>query len=1211
MVRRILTMANWTNQQLDAINGDDCSIIVSAAAGSGKTTVLVERLLRILSDKDNKVSADRIVVVTFSKFSASDMKLRLIKAITEKMELEPNNDWLIKQHSMLQNAKISTIHSFCFDLIRDNISDLNISNGFRIIEPTEEKILKLKAIQEVIEDMYISNHEEMEFLSQSLCDKTDDNLEIFIMKLYDFLVSVPFFEDWFQEKCIDYYSKVDIYNDDALKSVIDTLIENMEEAYNLSNMLLECCQDFESDKNLDIINKENIYFTDAINLLKSDNRFNVDNLKLFSQFKFSNLTLSKDNPNKDKAKRYRDTYKDLCTKKISFSILADVIEHYSEDKATNKRISQMLKDLIVAICDKLSSIKSEENVLGFSDAEQISIKLLAKKDENGNIIKTELAKNLSDYYQIIMIDEFQDSNNNQDLIFKMLSKGGTADRMGSNMFVVGDVKQSIYNFRLANPKNFLNVMEYSVPYDKNKKAKNTYIKLNKNFRSSIDVINFVNFIFENIMSVDAGEIEYNQDEMLINGAEYPIADRRTEIPIIDANEYSETDYVAKKIKSMLQNKIQVTQKDGSTRNCKPSDFCLLFMATTNIEQYFEKLQDLNIPVDFEQDEEFLKSREVSLLINMIRIVDNPMDNMSLTSIIMSPLFMFTPDDVAIIKMVNRDASMYSSVVKVSEDLQYKEFSKNLVDKCTYLISTINKLRNYSANCTTYELMSKIIDITDLISIMQVYDTSNKRRENIQILLKMAQTHDKNSITGISGFIRYINSIYDNNQDIDVTRSNSVLDCVTIKTIHGSKGLEFPFVFLCDVNRKFNEKDTLEVILKSFDYGLSYKLKDTKTFVEYSTVDTLRIANEKRSELRSEKMRLFYVALTRAKEKLFIPLTLTAINKKDIYKPTLDYKNFSRYIDTIEYNQKIPSRLVKSSIHMVDWLLMSLCCCNKAQPLRNFFGLNTNFLFKTDTELNMYIYNPNDFEISEQVENIEENVSILEQLKSNVLEKCNYVYGNINANLPARLSVSDIVKDDKAKLVLSSGYVSNVRFDSLKTPNFMTSEHITPAEKGTAIHIVMQYCDFAKLKINVTAEINRLKNEGYLTREQYSVMDFKLFDKFVKSDIFELALNNKTQRERSFLVKVSELNLKNDILDIYKSTDTMLQGCVDLLVFENDGITLVDYKSDNIEIENIKLLPQRYSLQLKLYKSAIELVESIPVKHMILYSTKLGKCIEVF
>ena len=540
MVRRILTMANWTNQQLDAINGDDCSIIVSAAAGSGKTTVLVERLLRILSNKDNKISADRIVVVTFSKFSASDMKLRLIKAITEKMELEPNNDWLIKQHSMLQNAKISTIHSFCFDLIRDNISDLNISNGFRIIEPTEEKILKLKAIQEVIEDMYISNHEEMEFLSQSLCDKTDDNLEIFIMKLYDFLVSVPFFEDWFQEKCIDYYSKVDIYNDEALKSVINTLIENMEEAYNLSNMLLECCQDFESDKNLDILHKENTYFIDAINLLKSDNRFNVDNLKLFSQFKFRNLRLNDDNPDKDKAKRYRDTYKDLCNENINFSILADVIEHYSEDKSTNKRISQTLKDLIVSICNKLSDIKSDENVLGFSDAEQIAIKLVAQKDDNGTIVKTELAKNLSNYYQIIMIDEFQDSNNNQDLIFKMLSKDGTADRMGSNMFVVGDVKQSIYNFRLANPKNFLNVMEYSVPYDKDKKAKNTYIKLNKNFRSSIDVINFVNFIFENIMSVDAGEIEYNQDEMLINGAEYPVADRRTEIPIIDANDYSET-----------------------------------------------------------------------------------------------------------------------------------------------------------------------------------------------------------------------------------------------------------------------------------------------------------------------------------------------------------------------------------------------------------------------------------------------------------------------------------------------------------------------------------------------------------------------------------------------------------------------------------------------------------------------------------------------
>ncbi|MGN1411151.1 MAG: UvrD-helicase domain-containing protein [Oscillospiraceae bacterium] len=1205
-------MVKWTSQQLDAINAKNCSLIVSAAAGSGKTAVLVERLLRILSDKDNKISADRIVVATFSNESASEMKIRLIKAITEEIEKNPNNDWLIKQHSMLQNAKITTIHSFCFDLIRENISDLNISSNFRIIEPTEENILQSKAIQEAIEDMYSNEdtRKDMEFLSQSLCDKTDFKLEALLLDLYKFLSSVPFFDDWLQTNCIDYYSKADMQNDLALQSVFNMQIENLEEAYNLSNMVLELCNcPEEKDTNINTLTVENNNLIDAINFLKSKDKFNVDTLKYYSKFNFKRLTLSANNPNKEKAKRYRDMYKDLYNSKMNFSVLADIVEYYSQDKATNKNISQTLKDLISCIYNKLLEIKIEENVLGFSDAEQIAIKLLAKKNEKGEFVQTELAKNLSKYYEIIMIDEFQDTNNNQDLIFKMISKGGTNKKIGHNMFVVGDVKQSIYNFRLANPVNFKKVLEYSKPYIEENPSINSKIKLNQNFRSSKDVIDFVNLIFENIMKSETGEVDY-KDEKLILGANYPEYDRRTEIPIIDSNKYSEPDYIARKIKSMLNNGTLVTEKDGSTRPCKPSDFCLLFMATTDVVSYFEKLQELNIPVNFEKDEEFLKSREVSLLFNMVKIVDNPMDNMALTSIIISPLFMFTPDDVASIRLVNRDASMYSSIVKISEDLEYREYSKELVTKCINFIETLNRLRNYSANCTTYDLMVKIIDITDLISIMQVYDNSNKRRENVQLFLKMAQTHDKNSITGISGFIRYINTIYDNNQDIKISKSNSSLDKVIIKTIHGSKGLEFPFVFLCDINRKFNEKDTTETIQKSFEYGLSYKLKDVNTLVEYVTADTLRMAYEKRAELRSEKMRLFYVALTRAREKLFIPLTLTAENLNSPNKPTTDYKKIVNYIDTIEYTGTISNRLIKSSIHMIDWILMVLCCSSKAQPLRTFMGVNTNLILKTNVDLNMYIYNPDDFKICEEVSSMEEEYSINETLKEDILERCNYTYNNINANLPARLSVSDIVKDDKAKLIMSNGYVSNIRFDGLKTPSFMTFKELTPAERGTAIHTVMQYCDFVKLKSSVTGEINRLKDDGYLTREQYKVMDFKIFDKFVKSDIFEYIINNPIERERSFLVKASELNIDNDILNVYKTTDTMIQGCVDLLIFEKDGITLVDYKSDNIDDENINILKDRYSLQLKLYKSAMELVENIPVKRMLIYSMKLGKSIEI-
>lgn len=1205
----MIIMAIWTNEQLDAINGDGCSIMVSAAAGSGKTSVLVERLVRILSNRECNVSADRMIVVTFTKDSASEMKQRLIKAITQKMEQEPNNDWLTKQHSMLQNARISTIHSFCFDLIRDNINSLNLSPNFKIVEPTEEKILCLQATQDAIENMYKDNQEEMLFLSQSICDKTDDNLEKVLIDLYNFLVSVPFFEDWFKEKCIDYYSKDDIYNDTAMDSVFNSQIEVLKQILSLSDKAIELCEQSDDNKGLDILQTENEFFTKCIKFLQSDDKFNLDILNSLNSYKFATLRLGSDNIFSDNIKKYRSSYKDLLQNntKINFCILIDVIENYSQDKATNKRISKILLDLIKNIHKNLNVLKSEENVLGFSDAEQIAIQLLATKDQNGNVVKSELAKNLSEYYQIIMIDEFQDSNNNQDLIFKMLSKGGTSEKMGYNMFVVGDVKQSIYNFRLANPQNFINVMEYSKPYNRESPYKNSYIKLNRNFRSSKEVIDFVNFIFENIMTDKVGEVVYNDDEKLIYGANYPHGNRCTEIPLIDTNKNSEAEYIANTIKSMVDNGYPVVERDGSTRKCRLSDFCMLFMSTTDIDIYFEKLQELGLNVNFDQDEEYLKTREVSLLINMLKIVNNPMDNMALTSIMMSPLFMFTPDDVAMIRLVDRNSSIYSSMIEVSKDVEYTKYSKELVSKVTYMIDTLNKLRDLSANCTTAQLMSNIIEVTDLISIMQVYDTSEKRRRNVQILLKIAQNHDANSTTGISGFIRYINNILESNEDINVKNNTVTSDSINMKTIHKSKGLEFPFVFLCNVDKNFNEIDISETIQKNFNYGLSYKLKDRTSLVEYTTVDRIRMCNQKRLETRSEKMRLMYVALTRAKERLFIPLSFDKSSKKVLNK-------VSNYIDDIQYEGNITTTLTKNATSMGDWLLMVLCCCSKSKPLRKFFELpiEDNYILDCYPDIDIYEYNPNveasvDEDIS--IENIA-TFNINENLKQEVFNRCNFKYINDKADLPARISVSDIVKSDNFKIKGSPSKEDIVQntIEDLRTPNFMNSSNLTPAEKGTAIHIVMQYCNFESLKKSPTDEINRLLDEGHLTQEQFNIIDIAMFNRLILSDVFELIINNTIAREREFLVKVSDLDFQNENISLYKDTETMLQGCVDMIVFESDGATIIDYKTDNVF--SMDILKERYSLQIELYRYAIQLVENVKVKRCLIYSMKLGKSIEV-
>lgn len=546
------------------------------------------------------------------------------------------------------------------------------------------------------------------------------------------------------------------------------------------------------------------------------------------------------------------------------------------------------------------------------------------------------------------------------------------------------------------------------------------------------------------------------------------------------------------------------------------------------------------------------------------------------------------------------------MIEVSKDIQYTQYSKELVIKVDYMINILNRLRDISANCTTAQLMSEIIEVTDLISIMQVYDTSEKRRRNIQILLKLAQNHDANSITGISGFIRYINNILESSEDINVKNNISTNDSISMKTIHKSKGLEFPFVFLCNASRNFNEKDVSSAIQKSFNYGLSYKLKDRNSLVEYTTVDRIRMCNQKLLESRSEKMRLMYVAMTRAKEKLFIPLSYDKSDTRVVNK-------ISKYIEDIQYEGKITTNLTKNAKSMADWLTMVLCCSSKSSTLREFFELpiEKNYILECYPDINMYEYTPN-IKDTQQDTSSEDAIifDVNQDLKQKIYDNCNFKYINNKADLPARISVSDIVKSDNFKIKgsVSTQDLVESSVEDLRTPNFMRLDNLTPAEKGTAIHTVMQYCNFDNLKLSPLDEIQRLLDEGYITKEQFNIIDISMFNRLILSDIFDLIVNNRIARERDFLVKVSDLDFKNDNILQYQDTDTMLQGCVDMIVFQSDGGIIIDYKTDNVF--SMDILKDRYSLQIKLYKSAIQLIENIKIKKCLIYSMKLGKSIEI-
>ncbi|MDE6595774.1 MAG: UvrD-helicase domain-containing protein, partial [Oscillospiraceae bacterium] len=674
-------MRAWTKEQLEAITARDTGVIVSAAAGSGKTSVLVERLLGILSDTENKIPADRIVVVTFTNDAAAQMKQRLSAALSEAIEKDPDNLWLCRQQALLQTAKISTIHSFCFDLIRENIRSLDVSAGFRILDDTEEKLLIRKAAENTFEKLYGENPDKIndlaDFFSGSV--RSDSELEEAMLKIYDFLMSIPFYEDWLQAQ-INYYSAGFKQKSDPLakayceitKKAYDKILNRAEYAQNIFE------QSF--GKSSTAIADDIDGISEIRTGLKSGGIFEA--AELHGSFSFSRIDLprkSKDVPvdefaeqQKEKIKKIRDDYK-KDFEKIGKNIFT--AEEISADYKKHSEILSGISEVITIFSEELKKLKTAKNALGFSDAEQLAIKLLAEKNSSGEIVRTRLAKELSEYYSMIMIDEFQDANNNQDLIFKLLSKGGTADKGGKNLFVVGDVKQSIYRFRLANPQLFLDALKKSEPYTgEDYSGSFASILLNRNFRSSSDVIGFVNYIFGLLMSKENGEIDYTAEEALVQGMEYPEGDRTTEIIIVpdddentkdedeeDVSQNCEAKAAAAKIKSMLG--VKNVFDNGGLRPCEPRDFCILLRKNSSAELYVRELEKAGIKAYAEEPAGYLKSREISVLTALLAVVDNPMQDIKLATVLMSPMFMLNAEDMAVLAGEKSGREKYFSVVR--------------------------------------------------------------------------------------------------------------------------------------------------------------------------------------------------------------------------------------------------------------------------------------------------------------------------------------------------------------------------------------------------------------------------------------------------------------------------------------------------------------------------------------------------------------------
>ena len=1209
----------WTQQQQDAINARGNSIIVSAAAGSGKTSVLVERVLHILTDTENPVPANRIIVVTYTDAAANEMRQRLIEGMGKLIEKEPNNDLLHEQSMLLTNAHISTIHSFCLELMRDNFQELDIEAGFRICDEVELEVMKKQAIDEVFEEYYELYPGQMAELVQFFGPTRDYKLEKTVLQIHNFLNSIPFPDEWLENQ-LNKFSDAENAN---LSEWSDIIFDEAEflltTAHDISIEMLQIA------KLMQAMASPNDFAPPIFNIRHSPIS-KIEILGLIKELILKDVDIGNTVAmieeditvieglialveKRDWESAFEYTYKFKMFRKKELEELGEALHAMRESVKKNIKSAQMLFlcseeevksdmgkthpileqliKLTKSFSEKLTEIKSEKGVVDFSDFMHSAVKLLTTEKE-GRRTKSALAKELSDYYEYIIIDEFQDVNDIQDEIFRLLS------RDEKNIFIVGDVKQSVYRFNQANPDILIKKKDRASNYPCHDEDTDwVRIFLSNNFRSRVEVTDTVNFFFKKLMSKQAGEIDYDENEQLIPSAQFQDADdRNAEICIIETTDkIGEVDdtgdpiaeitdleieamYVADRIRDLVDNGYEIEDK-GVMRPCRYSDISILMRSPNSRAPAFIKaLLDRGIPAATSTQKGYFDSREIMVVLNLLKIVDNPLRDIEMVSVMMSPMFMFTAEEMAEIRLQSSSARMYFTVQKAASQGN---------SKCDDFLQTLNELREYSASHSIERFIRKIYDTTDLLALIGVHDGGEQKQANLRLLVEYANRYESSGAGGLSGFIRYVDDVIEQKSDFEQANVISPNDnAVNIMSIHKSKGLEYPICIVSCCGVKFNLKDTYDQLLLHINHGFGVKIREHELLKLYPTLQYNANSYTMRTEQISEEMRLFYVALTRAREKLIVTFT-----ERNLEKKLLSLRARISYAGTIS------PRAILSCRSFSDWILICMLGHKNGMQLRQIVSYEDATIYRDGTDIKLTITDVDTIlseELGEQEFMHIADDDIVKRITSNI----EYSYPNsVLSKLPSKLTVTEIVREETNSDVL------------LSRPAFMASQGMTGAQRGEALHKFMQFADYYNASRSASDEIERLLNEKFITKEEASVIDSAKVEVFFNSGLAKKILaSENVLREYKFMSRISAAEYVEDIDKEFANTQITIQGIADC-IFEDDGeLVLLDYKTDYVKTE--QELIKKYGRQLELYSKAIGDILEMNVKESIIYSFSLGK-----
>ena len=1260
----------WTTEQMQAIKLKGANILVSAAAGSGKTSVLVERIVnKIINDG---VDIDKILVVTFTNAAASEMRQRLMDAIYAKIDEKPNDQNLQRQLMLINKANISTIHSFCLNVIRNNFFEIGISNNFRVADSTEIEIMKQEVIEDIFDDEYESQNKDFTKLLDKYASYNDDSkLKELILRIYEFIQSDPFPDKWLQNAVESYNIKYeeksnieDIKLEQALskdeanlnkQNDINTItdfsntnwgkiiVDKVKETLQDCKINLEAAiQEVDTYPNLiDFISvlKTDLQDVEQIQTNLWDKLYQDLNSKAWQSWPRKSKMSEEEKEAKERAKAIRDLAK------ANFTDLQKIVR--TNSKETVNDINAMyttlkaIQNLVLKFEKEFAKRKREKNIVDFNDIEHLALKILV--DDDGN--PTEIAKKYD--FNEIEIDEYQDSNSVQEYILNSVSNG-------HNIFMVGDVKQSIYKFRQANPKLFMSKYnEYKLPetekatsslekhtnvtelnFAKNRDVKqNTKILLYKNFRSRKNILDITNLVFNNIMSKKLGEIEYTEEEALNLGASFdePTIDCETELNIIETNDEickmknsildaenslnneavenvtnTETeDYevienaalearlVAKKIKEL--NKAGVPYKNMT----------ILLRSPKSVANIYEKeLMDAEIPVFSDITTEYLNTIEIDTVMSLLKIIDNPLQDIPFVTVLRSEIGGFTDNELIEIRLVDRNISYYRAFEKAKDS---NEIRPELKEKITQFANLLKELKEEEKTKPLDELIWDIYNKTGYYHYVGLMPDGTLRQANLKKLFEKAREYEKISLKGLFNFILFMEKVGTSSGSIDSARiigEND--DVVRIMSIHKSKGLEFPIVFLCNANKKFNLKDMNEKIVLDNNLGIGANYIVDGIEIPTIAKDAIKIKANK--EAISEEMRVLYVALTRAKEKLIIVGTSDNVEKKlgEKIDEINKYYKFTK-------PEKLNPKLVEKYKTYLDWLEL-------VYKYNDNSFMNLNIVNKTELT-------GEEFQNKEQEENRKHKAEIIKEINEHKINKkeyekidkmLNYTYEyEKDVELPTKTSVTALktLRSNKnAKIQeldidpISEKYAyEEYDISKRKVPSFAQDKKLSGARRGTIVHLILSKITNEQSLNEVSNLIEKLVARNAITEEEKSLIDMKIIENYLNSKLYNEILQAKeVHRETPFY-----LNINSG--EIYEGTNEpiLVQGVMDLyFISKDDELVLVDYKTDYIKENAEKELKEKYKSQLDLYKRALEKALKRKVDKAFIYSTSLNECIVV-